>query len=462
MCGSGFKHLTPVAEALRIVISNLPKKSLGEQTLPLSSALGRILARDVISQVDVPLFDRAAMDGFAVTAEDTYGATPTAPVLLRTLGSVQLGAPTVRVGRGEAVSIVTGGQMPPGANAVVMIEYTNKRKDETVEVSNEVHPAENVACMGEDVRKGSTILKKGTRLLPQDLGMLTCVGLNEVAVVAKPKVAVLSTGSELENQPLVPSVYMRRMIPDVNRPTLIGALSELGCEPVDLGIVSDEFQEIRSKLEQGIKTADIVLVTAGTSVGPGDLVPKVINSLGKPGMLVHGVAMRPSMPTGLAVVDGKLVVSLPGYPVSAYIAFLEFVQPLVAYALETNSLPRPMVKAKLSRRIAGVLGSRTYVRVLVSCTDGSCIAEPVRTSGAGILSSLVRTNGFIIVPEHVEGYEEGQEVMVELFRPPERASCHLNEKSSASCKALRVRFLLSGRHGNKNRHSPKRFLSSTL
>jgi molybdopterin biosynthesis enzyme len=160
-------------------------------------------------------------------------------------------------------------------------------------------------------------------------------------------------------------------------------------------------------------------VTAGTSVGQKDMVPKVIDSLGKPGMLVHGIAIRPSMPTGLAVVDGKPVISLPGYPVSAYIAFLEFVHPLISHILDTEPLPRPTVKAKLSRRVAGVLGSRTYVRVRVRRTDEGCVAEPVRTSGAGILSSLVQAHGFVIIPERVEGYEEGHEVEVELFRPLE-------------------------------------------
>jgi molybdenum cofactor synthesis domain-containing protein len=415
--GSGFKHLTPVREALQIVISSLPKKSFGAEGVPLPSGLGRILAQDVVSQVNVPPFDKAAMDGFAVIAEDTYGANPTAPVFLRTLGRIQIGtAPMVRVKKGEAVSIVTGGRMPQGADAVVMIEYTNEREDRTVEISGEVHPRENVAIIGEDVRKGTTVLKKGTRLLPQDLGMLTGLGLNQVAVIRKPRVAVLSTGTELQDQQNVSS----SSIPDVNRPVLIAALHELGCEPIDLGIVPDEFEQIRNKLEQGITAADVVLVTAGTSVGPGDIVPKVINSMGKPGLLVHGVAMRPSMPTGLAVVNGKLVVSLPGYPVSAYIAFLEFVQPLIASSLETDPMPRPIVKARLGRRVTGVLGSRTYVRVLVTRGDKGYIADPVRTSGAGILSSLVQANGFIIVPEHVEGYEEQQEVDVELFRPPER------------------------------------------
>jgi molybdopterin molybdotransferase len=418
VCGKGFKHLTLAREAFRIVVSNLPKKMFEVETVPLSSALSRILGRDVVSGVDVPSFDKAAMDGFAVIAEDTYGATSTTPVFLRSTGSVQMGTPPeINVTRGQAVSIVTGGQMPRGANAVVMVEYTKQREeDETVEVSGEVHPGENISRLGEDVRKGTVVLKKGTRILPQDLGMLTYLGLNQVQVRRKPRVAVLSTGNELFSGATIPS----GKVPDVNRPTLLGALRDLGCEPVDLGIVPDEFDSIRSRLDRGIRTADIVLVTAGTSVGPGDMVPKVIDSLGKPGMLVHGVAMRPSMPTGLAVVDGIPIVSLPGYPVSAYLAFLEFVPPLVAYTLGADSLSRPVVKAKLTRRVTGVLGSRTYVRVLVTSGDQGYVAEPVRTSGAGILSSLVQTNGFVIIPEHVEGYEEGQEVDVELFRPPEQ------------------------------------------
>jgi len=377
-------------------------------------ALGRILARDVLSEVDVPPFDRAAMDGFAVVAEDTYGATTTAPVFLRSVGSIHIGiSHTLRLNRGEAAAIVTGGQMPQGANAVVMVEYSELREDGIVELSDEVHPAENVARVGEDVRRGMVVLKKGARILPQDLGMLTYLGLKEIVVARKLRVAVLSTGSELHEG----SAFVSGKIPDINRPILTGAIRELGCEPVDLGIVPDEFQQIRSKLEQGIQTADILLVTAGTSVGPGDFVPQVINSLGKPGMLVHGVAMRPSMPTGLAVVNGKPVISLPGFPVSAYIAFLEFVYPLVGQMLETSFLPRPTVKAKLGRRVTGILGSRTYVRVLVVSSEEGFVAEPVRTSGAGILSSLIQANGFIIIPEHVEGFEEGQIVEVELFRP---------------------------------------------
>jgi molybdenum cofactor synthesis domain-containing protein len=415
VCGSGFKHLTPVRDALRIVVSNLPKKPVEVDRVSVSMALGRVLAKDVVSEGNVPPFDRAAMDGFAVIAEDTCGASATAPVFLQSAGNVRIGVPpTARLKRGEAASIVTGGQMPHGANAVVMVEYTKQRNDGTIELSDEVHPAENVARVGEDVQRGAVILKRGTHILPQDLGMLSYLGLKEIDVARKLRVAILSTGNELhEGSGLVPG-----KIPDVNRPTLMGAVRELGCEPIDLGIVADDYEQIRSKLEQGIQTADMVLVTAGTSVGPGDIVPQVINSLGKPGMLVHGVAMRPSMPTGLAIINGKPIISLPGFPVSAYIAFLEFVPPLLSYMLDTKFPPRPTVKAKLSRRITGILGSKTYVRVLVEASEDGFLAEPVRTSGAGILSSLVQANGFIIVPEHIEGYEEGQLVDVELFRPP--------------------------------------------
>jgi molybdenum cofactor synthesis domain-containing protein len=415
--GKGFKHLTPTSEALETVMEQVTKRSITIENVPVLSALGRVLSHDLMSPSDIPPFDRAAMDGFAVRAEDTYGASVSSPILLQTIGAVGIGVnPTVSVRKGDAAFVVTGGQMPQGANAVVMVEYTEQTKNGSVEVSGEVHPAENVSKIGEDVRKGTVVLKEGTRLLPQDIGMLSYLQLTEISVKRRLKIAVLSTGNEIQERPGSKS----GKIPDVNRPTLLSAIRELGCEPIDIGIARDEFSEIQGKLRGALETSDIILATAGTSVGPGDMVPRVIDSLGKPGMLVHGVAMRPSMPTGLAVVNGRPIVSLPGYPASAYLAFLEFVPPLVRHLLGTHLLPRPKVEAKLRRRVAGVLGSKTYVRVQVSESGGSLFVDPVRTSGAGILSSLVQANGFIIVPEHVEGYEEGQTVEVELFRPVER------------------------------------------
>ena len=409
--GAGFKRLTPVNEAHRILLRNVSTR-IGEERVSVNDGLGRILAEDIVSPLDVPPFNRAAMDGLAVRAEDTYGASPSAPIMLRSVGNLVIAEiPRIKVGKNEGAMVVTGGRLPDGANAVVMVEYTKQLGDGTVEISTSTRPGENVSHLGEDVSKGTIILRKGTRILPQDMGMLTGLGIREITVKSKPRVAVVSSGNELSEDP-VPGKTA-----DVNRPMLLAAVRDLGCEPIDLGIVHDDYEAIRVRLSAALKSADIVLVTAGTSVGPGDIVPKVIDSLGPPGILVHGVAIRPSMPTGLGVADGKAVISLPGYPVSAYIAFIEFVPPLVAHLLGSKLQPPPTVKAKLTRRVAGVLGSRTYVRVTVAGDETGLIAEPIRTSGAGILSSLVQANGFIIVPENVEGYEEGELVDVELFRP---------------------------------------------
>ena len=404
--------MTPTREALRLITSRVPQHVQETEDIPLSSALHRVLGEDLFSPIDVPSFDRAAMDGYAVSAEDTYGASPNSPIVLKRV--LETAAETVVVKKGEASQIVTGGPMPPGANAVVMSEYTTEMTDGTVDVTAEVHPTENVSRIGEDLRRGTLILRRGERLLPQDIGMIVSLGYDHVKVKRRLKIAVLSTGNEIHDGPLTGSG-----VRDVNRPTLLNAVREIGCEPIDLGIATDEFDVIQSKLKQAMTDADIILVTAGTSVGPRDFVPRVIDALGRPGLLVHGVAMRPSMPTGLGIVDGTPIISLPGYPVSAYLAFLEFVPALVNHMLGTNSLQKPIVTARLTRRVAGVLGSRTYVRVRVSQLEGSIYAEPVSISGAGILSSLVRSNGFIIVPERVEGYEEGESVEVELFRPVE-------------------------------------------
>jgi len=411
--GKGFKHLTLTRDALKLITSTLPEKVPEIEEIPLSSALHRILGEDLVSPVNVPSFDRAAMDGYAVIAEDTYSASPNSPITLKHVGQVSVGMRDVK--KGEASPVVTGGQMPKGANAVVMSEYANESADGTVEVSTEVHPTENVSRIGEDLRKGTLALKRGQRLLPQDIGMLVYLGYDRVKVKRRLKIAVLSTGNEIHDG----SMTTDGKIPDINRPTLLNAIREIGCEPVDLGIAVDEPDVISNRLKQALASADVILVTAGTSVGPRDFVPKVINTLGKPGLLVHGVAMRPSTPTGLGIIDGKPIISLPGYPVSAYLAFLEFIPSLIDQMLNTSHLPRPVVKARLVRRVAGVLGSRTYVRVRVREEEGNTFAEPVSVSGAGILSSLVRSNGFIIIPENVEGYEEAELVEVELFRPVE-------------------------------------------
>jgi molybdopterin molybdotransferase len=297
-----------------------------------------------------------------------------------------------------------------------MIENTKRLETGDVEIYASVAPWENVARVGEDVRQGTVVLERGRKIRPPDLGLLVALGRRIVRVVRKPRVGVLSTGNELSDS----SRGATGKIADVNRPVLMAMVEECGGNPVDLGIAKDDAAQISRGLKRGLRSTDLVLVTAGTSVGKGDLVPDLINTLGKPGMLVHGIAMRPSLPTGLAVVDGKPIISLPGFPVSAVFAFSTFVQPLILRMLGTEPDPQARVRARGTKRIVGVPGFRTFVRVRVREENGKLLAEPLRQPGSGVLTTLTCANGIVIVPENIEGFDEGTEVEVQLFRPVER------------------------------------------
>ena len=413
----GFKEATRIEDARRIFYEALPAISLPSESIPVRESLNRILAEDVRAEESVPSFEKSAMDGYAVVAEDTFGASPTNPSLLKLIGESKIGeVPKILLHRGEAAAIATGAPVPQSANAVVMLENTKRLDTGDVEVYSPVAPGENISQVGEDVKQGTIVLERGRKLKPPDLGLLVALGRRTVKVVRKPRVGVLSTGNELSET----GRSAAGKIADVNRPVLMAMAEDSGGTPVDLGIARDDAGQISRKLKQGLKLADLVLVTAGTSVGKGDLVPDIINGLGKPGMLVHGIAMRPSLPTGLAVVDGKPVVSLPGFPVSAMFAFSTFVQPLILRMLGTEQDPQPRIKARTTRRIVGVPGFRTFIRVVVRQEGEKLVAEPLRTPGSGILTTITRANGIVIVPENIEGFDEGAEVDVQLFRPVER------------------------------------------
>lgn len=413
----GFKEATRIEEARRIFYEALPATRLPPEQVAVQKALNRILAEDVRAEISVPSFAKSAMDGYAVVAEDTFGSAPTNPSLLKLVGESKIGeSPKTIVEKGQTVTIATGAPVPQGANAVVMVENTKRLETGDVEIYAPVAPGENVSQVGEDVKQGTVVLEKGRKLKPPDLGLLVALGRGTVNVVQKPKVGVLSTGNEL----LDVSPGETAKIADVNRPVLMAMVEESGGMPLDLGIARDDTEQISRKLKQGLASTDLVLVTAGTSVGKGDLVPDVIDELGNPGMLVHGIAMRPSLPTGLAVVDGKPIISLPGLPVSAMLAFSTFAQPLILRMLETEPDPQPKVKARTTKRIVGVPGFRTFIRVQVRESDGKLIVEPLRAPGSSILTTLTRANGIVVVPENVEGFDEGAEIEVQLFRPVER------------------------------------------
>jgi len=378
------------------------------EVVSVYEACGRILAEDIVAKIDVPHFDRSAVDGYAVRAEDTFGASVTNPIVLKLSGEVEIGEKPCELREGEAVRVSTGSALPKGANAVVMLEYT-REFDGHVEIYKAVTPWENVSRKGEDAKAGEIVLKKGEILQPQDVGIISALGYSEIRVLKKPKVAVISTGNELVE---VGKELEIGKIVNSNSPMLCCAVREFNCEPVYLGIARDNVDELMTKLSEGVEIADIVLITGGTSVGKRDLVPDAVGKLGR--VVVHGVAMKPGMPTGLGVIDGKPILLLPGFPVATLIAFYTFFPEILARITGVRVVGRKWskVKAVLTRRIPSQPGVRTFTRVVVE--DGR--AEPIRTSGSGILTSMIKANGLVIVPEDREGFEEGEEVDVILIR----------------------------------------------
>jgi len=413
----GFKSTVRAEEAKQRFFSAIQFEKSSVEPVPALEALGRILGEDVKSQVDVPPFNKSAVDGYAVHAEDTFGASTTNPSVLTLIGEIDAGnKPDFEVKRGEAAKTATGAPVPEGADAVVMLEYTRIIDSHSIEIWTPVTPGENVTRKGEDVSIGEIVLKKGLRIRPQDVGILTMLGKTSVNVMKKTRVAVFSTGDEL-----VETVEKARedKTVDVNRPILLSMIREAGGLGIDEGIVKDRLEDIRRKMEESLAEADVVVVTGGTSVGVKDLVPEVVNSIGKPGMLVHGISMRPGMPTGLGVVNRKPVILLPGNPVAAMIAFEVFVKPLILRLMEAQEELTPKIMGRLTRRIASVQGFRTFNRVRVRRSGNQLSVEPIRLTGSGILTSMTKANGILVIPEDVEGYEAGEEVEVSLLRPVE-------------------------------------------
>ena len=416
----GFLELISIEEALERFFRSVRLVEPEVEEAGISDALGRVIAEDIDSDWDVPPYDRAAMDGYAVRSVDTVGASSTNPLVLRVVGTSEMWRHSdVTVGRSDAVRVSTGAPIPDGADSVIMIEYTHELDSDKIEIYRSVTPYKNVSAQGEDVKKGKRVLKKNTIIQPHDIGILAAVRRRHIKVLKKLKIAVLSTGNELVN--LHEEAAPGKII-DVNRHTLIASVKEIGCEPIDLGIATDRLEDIKLKISEGTKSADIVVVSGGISVGIKDLVSEAVNTLGKPGVIAHGISIRPGMPTALAAIDNKPVILTPGNPVAAIIAFNTFVRPIVTKVLgiSTGHVKGQIIKARMARKAPSQTGLRTFLRVMIEKGDEGFAAEPVRTTGSGIISSLVRANGMVTIPEHKEGLEQGEEVEVELLRPLER------------------------------------------
>ncbi len=410
-----FRELVSVEEAKRRLYENFEPRMVGSEVVALEKSLGRVLSEDVEAPIDVPPFDRATMDGYAVRAEDTFGAEEDRSRTGRVVGKVGAGErPEVEVKDGEAVEVSTGAPVPKGANAVVMVEYTTQR-GEFLEVYKPAAPGENIMAAGSDIMAGELVLRKGTLLTLRETGVLAALGLTEVKVYRRPRVAVISTGNEV-----VPpgGLLEYGKIYDINARALSDSVTECGGEPLFLGVVGDDAEKIRLKLLEGHRVADVILTSGGTSAGVGDLLYRIIDDLGRPGILVHGVSVRPGKPTIIAVADGKPIFGLPGYPVSALTIFDIFVSPMLrAMAGLRPEVERKTVEAETAERFYTSGGRREYVAVNVVQTEGGGYTVYPVPGGSGAITSLAEADGFIEVPEERVFLEAGERVVVKLFSP---------------------------------------------
>jgi molybdopterin molybdotransferase len=399
----GFATRHDVDEALALLKQRLTP--LPSEVIALGEALDRVLAEDVVAAVDVPHFDRSAVDGYGVRARDTFGASDYNPIPLALRGEILPGrALDLTLTANEAVRIMTGAPLPAGADAVVMAEYAEE-DGEHVNILQPISPFKNVGRMGEDIRQGDVILRRGRKLRPQDLGVLASIQVVQIPVYRRPTVALIITGNELAevNEPLTSC-----KIADSNSFTLAGLSRRLGALPVHKGIIRDDYQLIKDAIQQA--TEDVVITTGGTSVGAEDFAPLIIQELGD--LVVHGVAMRPSSPVGFGFIQHHPIFLIPGNPVSAMVAFDAFVGPTLQLmqGLQPTS-PYAKVRGILTRKIASAIGRVDFVRV--RCTAAGI--EPLRVTGASVLSSTTRADGFIIVDKNSEGLDEGQAVEVYVY-----------------------------------------------
>ena len=348
------------------------------------------------------------MDGFAVIARDTFGAGNTSPRELTIVDSISAGVVSrKKVVLGSCVEITTGAPMPEGADAVLMVEYTEREGDKLV-IYKGVTPTENVIGVGSDVASGTKVFSKGTRLNPRYTGVLSSLGIPKVSVKKKPKVAVLSTGNEVMS---TGTVLKKGKIYDINSRTLTDSLRERDCEVVDLGVARDNMKGIMERISEGVKASDLVLVSGGSSLGTEDLLVDVITSLGE--LLVHGIAVKPGKPTIIGRVKNRLVIGLPGYPTSALSNFYILITPLLERMQGITSTEN-LVEAKLTRKIASTIGRYEFLPVKITTRNNKRYAEPV-LRGSSAITTLANADGFVAISENTEVVNKGETVKVKLF-----------------------------------------------
>lgn len=408
-----FFNVKTVAETLD-VIANHFHPIAKPVCVPLTEALDMVLSEDIVAGEQVPHFDRSTVDGFAVRARDTYGASDSLPAFLTVTGKIEMGKEASQaLKEGQAQAIPTGGMLPEGADSIVMIEHVEE-VDDLLNVYRQVAPGENIIRAGDDVNKGDLVMAAGQRLRPQDLGVLSAIGITTVRVYPRPVVAILSTGDEIvspDKKELAPGE-----VRDINSITIGAAASQCGAEVIYGGIVADDYEAFAAKANELFNQADLLLLSGGSSVGTRDYTEQVMQSLGNPGVLVHGVAIKPGKPTIVAKAGEKPVMGLPGHPASALIIFHLFVVPLLQKLQgQAPAQIDQRIRARISRNIPSAVGRSDYIRVKLEERVDGLWAVPV-FGKSGLISTLVRSDGMVEIEANKEGIIEGDMVQVHLFQ----------------------------------------------
>lgn len=424
----GFLHLTPIDEFLKL-LEGFENKT-GTETISTIKALGRVLGKDITSPIDLPDFRRSTVDGFGVVSSDTSGASSGSPVYLDLMDDIPVGMISERpISPGEAARVVTGGMVPDGADGVVMLEYTDLIDETTLEVRRGVGNLENVVIPGEDMRRGDVVVPAGRRLRPFDIGALTGVGIVEVEVFLRPRVSIFSSGDEVIEPDETPNPGQIR---DVNKYAIAGGVEEAGGVPLIMENVSDELEPIKSTIKEGIKGADMVILSGGSSVGAMDYTLRAINEIGSPGVLVHGISIKPGKPTIYGLIDDTPIIGLPGHPVSAMIVFLILIAPFIRQigGERDKSYLKSIIKAEITRNLPGSPGRESYFPVKLEYSPQGHVIEnyavinddggdiPMATpilGKSGMISILTSSTGLISIPAMKEGIKAGDVVDVILF-----------------------------------------------
>jgi molybdopterin molybdotransferase len=412
----GRTQTVSLEKALQLLRQNLPPVPARKTALPLEESLGRVSAADILSPEDLPPYPRSTMDGYAVRARDTFGAGEKLPAYLEVSGEIHMGQfPEHGPQPGACYRIATGGILPPGTDAVVMLEHTVAIDDAMIEVVQAVAAGANVILAGEDVAKNDILLTEGKCLRPQDIGLLAGVGLDTIPVYSRVRVGIISTGDEIVSHDQVPPPGKIR---DTNSVSLAAQVRKLNGAPTFYGIAADNEESLTSMVQQAKAENDIVLLSGSSSVGVRDLGEKIIEKMGSPGIIVHGVSVKPGKPVIIARADDTMIFGLPGHPVSAAVSFDLFVRPAIRHlsGIAADGLPlRRTLVARLQRNLNSAAGRTDFVRVQVTIQPGhDPEAHPI-LGKSGALSTMVKAHGFIVIAEKLQGIKEGELVEVMLF-----------------------------------------------